>query len=95
MGAGIPDCDGSYVSTDGAGYKPRKTKAMVCTPEFIWGKWEEWAYKRQTTGESATFRERMKTRVSFTMCGVTVAASYLKAHMTRSHGICVSQTRGG
>ena len=26
--------------------------------------------------------------------GVTVEASYLKAHMARSHGICVPQTRG-
>ena len=25
------------------------------------------------------------------MCGVTVAASYLKAHMMRTHGICVPQ----
>ena len=28
------------------------------------------------------------------MCGVTVAASYFKAHMERSHSICVPQTRG-
>ena len=28
------------------------------------------------------------------MCGVTVAASDLKAHMARSHGICVHHTRG-
>ena len=28
------------------------------------------------------------------MCGVVVAASYLKSHMTRSHGICVPRTRG-
>ena len=94
MGAGIPDCDGSYVSTDGAGYKPRKTKATVCTPRLMWGKWGELAYKRQATGESETFRERNKTRASCSMCGVTVAASYLKTHMARSHGICIHQTRG-
>ena len=28
------------------------------------------------------------------MCGVTVVASYLKAHTASSHGIYVSQTRG-
>ena len=59
---------------------------VVCTPGFIWG---ELAYKRQVVGEGATFRERKKTRVSCTVCGVTVTASYLKAHMVISHGICV------
>ena len=28
----------------------KKTKAMVCTPGFIWGKWGELAYKRKMTG---------------------------------------------
>ena len=28
------------------------------------------------------------------MCGITVATSYLKSHMVRSHGICALQTRG-
>ena len=27
-----------------------KTKAMVCTPRFIWGKWGETAYKQRETG---------------------------------------------
>ena len=58
-----------------------KTNAMVCMHGFIWGKWGEVAYKRRTTGEGATFRERKKTRLSFTECGVTVAASYLKVHL--------------
>ena len=35
MGEGLTDVDCSYVSTDGAEDKPRKTKAMVCTPWFI------------------------------------------------------------
>ena len=71
-----------------------KAKAMVCTPGFIWGKWGELAYKRKATGGRETFRERKKTRVSQTVCGVTVVASYLNTHMSRSHGICVPQTRG-
>ena len=58
-----------------------KTKAVVCTPRFIWVKWRRTAYKRWAMGEGATFRERKKTRVSCNECGVTVAASYLKTHM--------------
>ena len=54
---------------------------MVCTPRFIWGKWGELAYKMRATGEGATSRERKKTRVSCTVCGVTAKASYLKTHM--------------
>ena len=95
MGAGCPDRDVSYVSTDGAGYRPRKTKAMVCTPGFISGEWGELAYKWQETGDNSTFRDQKKTRMRFSTCSVTVAASYLKANMARSHGICVHQTRGG
>ena len=70
-----------------------KTKTMVYNPGFIWGKWGELAYKRRATGEGATFRDRKKTRVSCATFGVSVAASYLKANMTRSHGICVPQMR--
>ena len=51
-----------------------KTNEMVCTHSFIWGKWWEVAYTRRTTGEGATFRERKKIWLSFTECGVTVAA---------------------
>ena len=36
----------------------------------------------------------MKARVICTTCDVTVETSYLKAHMVRSHGICIPQTRG-
>ena len=71
--------------------KPRRW----CGPHgFIWGKWEELAYKRRATGEWATFRDQKKTRVICETCGVMVATSYLKTHMGRSHGICVPQTRG-
>ena len=34
-----------------------KTKDMVCTPRFIWGKWGKMSYKRRATGEGATFRD--------------------------------------
>ena len=52
-------------------------------------------YKRRTMGGGgATFRERKKTRVSCTMCGVAVVSSYLKARIARSHGIWVPHTRG-
>ena len=43
-----------------------KTKYMVCKPGFIWGKWVEKAYKRQTTGEGENLRERKNTWVSCT-----------------------------
>ena len=71
-----------------------KTKAMVCTPEFIWGEWGELAYKQKATGEGATFRERNKTIMSCNMCSVMVSASNLKKQMATSHGICVPHTRG-
>ena len=38
MGIGCSDCGNSYVLMDGSEDKPRKTKAMICTPGFIWGK---------------------------------------------------------
>ena len=71
-----------------------KTKAMVCTHGLIREKWGETAYKQQAMGEGEIFRERKKTQVSCTKCGVMVAASYIRAHMARIHVICVPQ-RGG
>ena len=71
-----------------------KTKEMVCTSKFIWGKWEELDYKIWATGDRETFREQKNTRVSSATCGMTLADSYIKIHMVRSHGICVPQTRG-
>ena len=67
-----------------------KTKSIVCTPGFICGKWGEKAYKRRAKGEGDNFREMKRTQVSCTECDVTVAASYIKKHMARMHGICVS-----
>ena len=51
-------------------------------------------YKRRVTGEGSTFRESNRMRFSCTECYVTVAVSYLKAHMAQIHGICVPQMRG-
>ena len=45
-------------------------------------------------GEGVTFREWKKSKVSCATCGVTVAASYIKAHMARSCGIYVPHMRG-
>ena len=87
MGAGRSDLDGRYVLADGARCEPIKTKAMMCTPGFIWEMVGGMAYKIQATGEGATFRERKKESLSCATCGVTVAASYLKSHMARSHCI--------
>ena len=62
-----------------------KTKAPVCTPGYIWGKWSEEAYKRRATGEGETFRERKRARVNCTIRGVIVAELYLREHMVRQH----------
>ena len=70
------------------------TKAMVCTPGFIWGEWGEKAYKRRATGEGETFLERKRLRVSCTKCGVTATQSYLKQNMASLYVICSPQTRG-
>ena len=51
-----------------------KTKALVCTPGFIWEKWWKTAYNQQATEEGVTFRESKRTRTIFTECSVTVAA---------------------
>ena len=61
------------------------TRALVCTPGYICGKWSEAAYKLRATGEGGNFRERKQARVSCTICGVTVAASSLRVHMVRQH----------
>ena len=50
-----------------------KTKAMVCTPGFIWG--GGGVYKRRVRGEGVTFRDCNNMRVSCSTYGVTVAAS--------------------
>ena len=70
------------------------TKAVVCTPCFIWGKWGGQAYKRRVVGEGATFQESKRLRVSCTKYGVAVSQYSLKQHMKILHGICVTLTRG-
>ena len=70
------------------------TKAVICTPGFIWGQQGAEAYKKRATGEVPTFRERKKTRVSCDECGETMAASSLRHHMERAHGILFLQVRG-
>ena len=58
-----------------------KTKALVCTPGYIWGKWRKSVYTRRATREGAKFRERKRVRVSCSECGVTVASWSSKRHM--------------
>ena len=53
----------------------KKTKAMVCTPGFIWGKWGEMAYKRLATVEVSAFGDQKEMMVSCTVCGVKVEES--------------------
>ena len=40
-----------------------KSKNMVFIPGYIWGKWEEYEYKRRTMGEGATYREQKMLQV--------------------------------
>ena len=41
-----------------------KTKVILCTQGFIWGKRGTLAYKRRDMGEGDTFWDQKKTRVS-------------------------------
>ena len=54
-----------------------KTKAVICTPGFIWGQQGAEVYKQLSTGEGPTFWESKRTRVSFEECGETMDASSL------------------
>ena len=71
-----------------------KTKAMICTPGFIWGQQGAEAYKRRATGEGPNFRERVKNRVSWEVCGGEMDSSYLLHHMERLHGRVLPQLGG-
>ena len=71
-----------------------KTKAMICTPGFIWVKHRVEAYKRRAKGEGPTFQERNKTGVSCKECSETMYASSLKHHMERAHGRVLPKVRG-
>ena len=66
---------------------------MICTPGFIWGQQGVEAYTWIVTGEGTTFQERKRTRGSCEECWGTMAASYLRQHMERSHGIVLPQVR--
>ena len=70
------------------------TKSMFCTPGFIWGEWGYKAYKTRVTRKEATSRERKRMQFSCTYFGVTVVTFYLKQHMMRFNGICVSHKKG-
>ena len=50
-------------------------------------------YNSRSTEEGAIFRERKRSGVSFSECGVTVAESSLKGHMKRHCVRSVTQTR--
>ena len=71
-----------------------KTKNMICTPGFIWGKQVAEAYKQRATGEGPTFREMKRTRLRCDECGETISASSLQHHMYRAHGRLLPQVRG-
>ena len=68
------------------------TKAMVCTPGFIWVKWSKEAYKSRATVEGETFREKKGIRISCSECGLTVAASSQKHHTARQNRVSAPQT---
>ena len=40
-----------------------KTKDLVCTPGYIWGKWSEAANKRRAIREGENFREPASTMI--------------------------------
>jgi exonuclease III len=63
-----------------------KTKAMTCTPGFIWGRMSSPAYKRRREGGGESPRARRRRRVSCSICGADLAAGSLSAHMFRQHG---------
>ena len=67
---------------------------MECTPGIVSGYLGKEAYKRRATGEGATFQEWRRTQVGCADCGDLVAASSLRHHVERSHGISLPQTRG-
>ena len=60
-------------------------KTLVCTLRYIRGKWSEAAYNRRATGEGATFRERKRSRVTCTICGVTVESPSLIGYIVRQY----------
>ena len=71
-----------------------KTKAMICTPGFIWGQQGSDVYKQRATGEGTKFWERKRTMVSCEMCGEKISASSLRYHMEITHVRVLLQVRG-
>ena len=67
------------------------TKAIVCTPVFIWGQYGAEAYKRRSTGERRNFWKRRITRISCEVCGAKMADSYMRHYMERAHGRVLPQ----
>ena len=49
LGTGYPDGDNTMFQLVGLENTLEKTKALVCTSGYIWGKWSEAAYKRKAT----------------------------------------------
>ena len=71
-----------------------KTRVMVCTSGFIWGKQGVSAYKWRAMGGGYTFRYRNKTRLSCKECGMTMVELLLWNHTERVHGVFMPQTCG-
>jgi Reverse transcriptase (RNA-dependent DNA polymerase) len=57
-----------------------KTKAMTIEPRKRQAKMSESAYLHRTTGEGASFTERMKTKTTCPLCCTEVQLQRLKAH---------------
>ena len=69
-----------------------KTFGMVFHPCQAAGKLLESAYGRRVTGESPTYRERLKVQVLCGACRELWAAGYLTSHLLTQHGR-VEETR--
>ena len=71
-----------------------KTKAVICTPGFIWVQQGAEAYTIRSTWEGPNFRERKRTRIRYKECGETMAASSMQHHMEIAHGRVLLHMRG-
>jgi len=63
-----------------------KTVAMTCVPGFIRSHVSDTSYRRRTSGEGASLRERQRRRVECSECGKSLAASSLSTHLLTQHG---------
>lgn len=64
-----------------------KTVAMTCVPGFIRSHMSDASYRRRTSGEGETLRERQRRRVVCPECSKSLAASSLSTHLLSQHGI--------